>query len=100
MRRKYAHDKPAGPPPITATLLPVPIVAFDLKSTCLLARFTSPTNLLSHAMATGSSSAPLLHAVSQGWGHTLPMDAGMGSLSLIRSPDSLYIPFAIRPTYP
>ena len=63
--KKYAAERPIGPPPITATLFPVSSAISGIKSSSP-ARLYSPANLLIIAMLIGSSTSPRLHASSHG----------------------------------
>ena len=80
-----------------ATDLPVSssISGINLSSAAIS---ISPAKRLIIAMLIGSSTRPLLHASSHGCGHTRPIDAGSGILSLISSFAFANSPLATRPT--
>ena len=80
-----------------ATVFPVSssISGMNLSSAAIS---ISPAKRLIIAMLIGSSTSPLLHASSHGCGHTRPIHAGSGILSLINSFAFSNSPFATRPT--
>ena len=78
----YAQERPAGPPPITATFLPVGAGAAG--NARLLAIAYSPRKCSTELMPTWSSTSLRLQPVSHGAGHTRPITEGNGFASVSR----------------
>ena len=103
--RSWAHDRPAGPAPITATLIPflfndLPKTSFNFsRSTMLSTPNRSVANRLSARIAIGSSIVPRRQEVSHGAAQTRPqIDAnGFGLRATWYA--SRYRPSSINPTY-
>ncbi len=96
--RSWAATSPAGPEPTTATLCPLELS----ENTGLYCSFHKPSaaKRFSAAMAIGSSTCPLLQAVSHGWVQIRPHTRGKGLCLLISTNASSNLLSAIWQTYP